>query len=69
MMRSDSYRRKKELINIIEKKKNMFDVFGNNSWKMTLRMSELDKKSLSKSKHCVIFRSIPANKTGKFRKD
>ena len=62
-MRSDSYRRKKELINVIEKNKSLFDVFGNNSWKMTLRMSKLDKKALSKSNSRIIFRSIPAQKT------
>lgn len=58
MMRSDSYRRKRELINIIEKNKNMFEVFGNNSWKMSLRTSKLDKKVLSKGNYSIIFRGF-----------
>lgn len=40
MKRSDNYRRRKELINEIERQKIMVERFGSNSWKMSLRSNE-----------------------------
>jgi len=45
MKRSESYRRKVELINEIEKHKTAYDKFGNNSWAITLRSASSTKSN------------------------
>ena len=60
MKRSESYRRKVELINEIEKHKTAYDKFGNNSWAITLRSasSTKSKKQNRKFKRLIKSRSF-----------